>query len=277
MSQRLTCFLGPFIEYAWIGRAPRIGGVEHHVWHSMQPEEHKQGDYADLLKLSDNQFHALVAVSMSSGDDGGTPAASSGANKRESGRLRFTFGKSIPITLQESNGALRNVRAYPIDISQSGMALFVGMFVHAKTKVCATLTFNDGERLIINGTCVNCRMVSGRAHRIGVQFVKAFDMTLLLSPDQTATLAPPKDDALSAQKPLPESNLGNPIPISSVMPTDAAASSATPPVAGGAAPPSPPAPGEPSGLSEAELGSIKQATQELLGYVTGFAERIRSL
>lgn len=240
----------------------------------MPPEEHRQDQYTDLLKLTDSQFQALFAASTSDGDSAGGRAAP--GNARDHGRMRFTFGRSIPMTLQEPNGAVRNVRAYPIDISTTGMALFVGMFVHLKTRVCATLTFNDGERLIVNGTCANCRMIAGRAHRIGIQFVKPFDLSLLLSPDLTASLAKEPGDAPVASSPVSDPMGGAPIPISGAISDHPGGllPSQNPSSAGGERGLAQKTQPDPKALNAAALTRVKQATKELVEHVAELATLI---
>lgn len=58
----------------------------------------------------------------------------------------------------------------PVDISEGGCNVLLGMFVYPGTRCVMELRSPDGERLLTPGRVVRCTLVRGRVHEAGVQF-----------------------------------------------------------------------------------------------------------
>lgn len=130
--------------------------------------------YLDVLKLTEDQLNELMRQRA------GTGKKDPGESSREHCRVRMRGALWFPAEIREpAGGTSQRIKVYPVDISAGGMCFLAGRFVHEKTECDLIIHFPDGESLTLTGKTVRCKHMQGRAHEVGVNFDKPFEMSLL--------------------------------------------------------------------------------------------------
>lgn len=96
-------------------------------------------------------------------------------NNKQRQNERQPWRSILKAILYESCGYEKNRRAVTvrgIDISQGGCALSINRYVARDTTILLTLPLPGDP--IVEGQVRYCQLISGRLHRIGVEFIRLF-------------------------------------------------------------------------------------------------------
>jgi len=165
----------------------------------------KWAEYADMLRLSDEDLVSLLAL-RNQRPDGGSAAdrevgGESGATRLWR-RIRIHGALWIPAEIREVGGATRLMRVYPVDISAGGMCILLGMFVHEGTAFRLTIRTGESDMLEVGGKAVRCVHLKGRVHEVGVSFDERFDLALLQRDLPASAIAPDSAVPAAADSPV---------------------------------------------------------------------------
>lgn len=83
----------------------------------------------------------------------------------------------------------------PVDISEGGCNVLLGLFVYPGTRCVMELRSPDGERLLTPGRVVRCTLVRGRVHEAGVQFDTRINIDSFSARPAAAVATRPADPA----------------------------------------------------------------------------------
>jgi len=103
---------------------------------------------------------------------------------RTSQRQDFA-GLRIPLILRAPEGDIVRFLACSRDISEGGMSLLHGGFVHAGSPCVVRVPTLGGPHRDLPGSIVRCALVEGRIHELGVQFQNPVDTSEFIEPRQT--------------------------------------------------------------------------------------------
>ncbi|MEM8494927.1 MAG: response regulator [Planctomycetota bacterium] len=103
-------------------------------------------------------------------------ASSKHASGRRSERLKFPDGIGVNAAISQPGGTSGNFLVRGLNLSEHGIGIIHGGYVHAGSKAVITLVTADGERFSVNGTAKRCEYVTNGVHYLGIAFDAPFDL-----------------------------------------------------------------------------------------------------
>ncbi|MEM1446736.1 MAG: response regulator [Planctomycetota bacterium] len=103
-------------------------------------------------------------------------ADSKHASRRESERLAFPPGVGVNATISQPGGTNGHFLVRGLNLSEHGIGIIHGGYVHAGSKALITLVTADGERFSVSGVAKRCEYVTNGVHYVGVAFDSPFDL-----------------------------------------------------------------------------------------------------
>lgn len=147
--------------------------------------------FGDSLKLTEVELQSLLQIRQKTQGRRGDARSGPGLeNTRACRRVCVTGASWVPAEFREAGGGTWRVRAYPVDLSASGMCLLTDRFVHKGTACALTLSLRDGELISLNAKVVRCELLQGRAHEVGLEFHEPMDLGLVTGPIESSALSP---------------------------------------------------------------------------------------
>ena len=125
----------------------------------------------DALKISDGDHQRLVEKL----DD--TGGRFSGANKRTDVRFPLTGIRAVVMYVDHPGGTRGSFIVRPRNISNGGIGVFHGGFLHSGTRVEIMLGHRRDDVIKLNGIIRHCRLITGRIHEVGVKFESPIRVT----------------------------------------------------------------------------------------------------
>jgi len=137
------------------------------------------------LRLSDVEVERLLSeLNQQSSQD-------KNKNKRRSERVPIPNDVSIVLQMLHPGGGVDKFIVRGRNVSDHGVALLHGTFIHTDTKCMVTFRKADGESVQLDGIVRRCRYLSGGAHEVGIMFKSAFPMCEFLEvEDQVGKYTP---------------------------------------------------------------------------------------
>ena len=103
--------------------------------------------------------------------------------KRFYRRVRLADELTVQVELVHPGGGHTRCRVSTFDISEGGIGLLHGSFVHPNTRCSVLLKSLSGATFSIKGNIVHCRNIRGRVHYVGVRFDEALDVRRFVKTD----------------------------------------------------------------------------------------------
>lgn len=130
----------------------------------------QMNDSVDLLRMGEAELRTILRKLDEMGGEG------KGKAHRRSPRQSYQQNR-ISVQLHGINTlSAITYRMMPSDLSSTGICLVHGAFVYPGTPCVVTLNAIDRERVNIPGRIVRCRLITGRAHEIGVKFSDTIEL-----------------------------------------------------------------------------------------------------
>ncbi len=127
--------------------------------------------FRDTVKLTSFQREGLLQRL-----DGASKVASSGAKNRKG--VRFSYQReNVPMLVVHPGGGVGRFLVCTRNISEGGMSILHGGFLHVGAEAHLSVTDVDGHEQHLVGVVAQCRIVHGTLHEIGVQFRERIDVT----------------------------------------------------------------------------------------------------
>lgn len=92
-------------------------------------------------------------------------------DSRKSKRHQVEIGKRVILEFQRSDGRV-SADAIVRDLSEDGIGLWVGTFIHSRTACWVSITSSDGRRFDVEGEVRWCKHFAHSVHEIGVQITR---------------------------------------------------------------------------------------------------------
>ncbi|MEM9882179.1 MAG: PilZ domain-containing protein [Planctomycetota bacterium] len=162
----------------------------------VQPSKPHLDAVVSTLRVSETEQHRLL---QELDHAGGRPAG--GPERRRSPRKPVPAHLSVCLEVHHPGGTSHKFWARARNLSDSGVGLLHGGFLHEKTR-CVVEMIHDGVALVrIPARVVRCRYVRSSVHEVGLQFDEPICAEAILKAEKTEVHRP-KPDADDA-KPLP--------------------------------------------------------------------------
>lgn len=138
-------------------------------------EDASSQEWSDTLRVSHKQLAQLYSVLDKMGGEG------KGEARRQRVRHTFREGTRLMLSIDATNAVPeRRFRVASNDISETGVSILNGTFIHPGSQCMVVLQQTDGTLSEIRGRVVRCRHVMNHVHEIGVQFDEPIDIHLYL-------------------------------------------------------------------------------------------------
>lgn len=127
----------------------------------------------DTLKISAGEYAKLTDSLQAEAD------RFNGSNGR--GDVRFPYAPTnLTMRVLHPGGTYNNFVVRSRNLSNGGIGVFHGGFLHEGTQVEVNLQTDDGETMATVGHVSHCRLVGGRVHELGIRFDRKIDVSNFL-------------------------------------------------------------------------------------------------
>ncbi|GEM_PF-1543800 len=148
----------------------------------MPPKVPKES-FIDALRLSERERSELIARLDAKN------ALFSGDNRRTSSRFRYHLTDGLIVEITHPGGTITKYLVRPRDLSTRGLSFLHGAFLYPNSPCRLILQTVNGEPATLVGRVMRCQHVSGRAHDIGIQFVKPIRLEDYMAMDTSTAAA----------------------------------------------------------------------------------------
>lgn len=141
-------------------------------------------DFADSLRLNSNELTRLqerARLALARG--------SSQWKARGEPRIPFQSRELIGIAAQQPGGTVVRVRVSATDISETGLGIIAGSYLHPTCKVDIHVCSLDGSWWKIEGEVVWCVHSEGRFHVAGIKFAERINVRQFVTREEYARAA----------------------------------------------------------------------------------------
>ena len=142
----------------------------------MSAKPFQRSQVIDSLRMSAEDIRSLVDNLEKEAED------YAGHNKRAD--VRFALGDcgAVIVQFEHPGGTTQNYATRPRNISNGGVAVLHGTYVHEGTR--STLLMRDRENAVkpIAGRVAFCRLIAGRIHEVGIRFEQKIDVDRFIEP-----------------------------------------------------------------------------------------------
>lgn len=166
-----------------------------------QPEDQLQrgvepipAGYVDALRMTEADRRTVMEVLVHG--DGPTV----GAEKRKSRRLATGLQLRAMLDVSQFQGGLGRYVVYSFDLSEGGMGVLHGAFLHEGSSCVVKFKTEDGSPIAVEGRVVRCRLIKGRIHEVGIEFTSRQDLSVIF-PSLGAGRPAPASAAASSPAP----------------------------------------------------------------------------
>lgn len=130
------------------------------------PHRGSKDNYVDALRLSEREQADIIARLEAKN------ANFHGDNRRIGTRFRYHMSQGLIVEITHPGGTITSYLVRPRDLSTRGISFLHGAFVYPNSPCRLFLETMDGTAATIIGRVMRCQHVSGRAHDVGIQFIK---------------------------------------------------------------------------------------------------------
>jgi len=136
----------------------------------MSTSRRKNANWQDMLRLSASSYENLLSQLDNTAEEFIDP------DQRRADRHPFPKSQGLPLKLIHAEGEPSWFIVRPRNLSESGIGVLHGGFVHPHTRCVIALRRLDGPPVTLEGQTVRCRHVAGCIHEIGIQFDQPIDL-----------------------------------------------------------------------------------------------------
>lgn len=141
------------------------------------------GSFTRSVKLTDAERLRMLSHLDEASRSQEQSVISRGRNKRATPRLSFRAA-NIALIANHPGRSTSKIICCSRNISENGLGVVHGGFLHPGTRCHVALPKASGERVVIEGEVVNCRHVSGQLHEIGIKFSSPINLQDFMTQDE---------------------------------------------------------------------------------------------